>query len=131
MLKNLFWGRRPEPAIYPNPFFAIEMDAKTGDVKGYCHFPQPATEQEARSLAAKFGKLLFLLNDGSFLPIIQNWVVLGGVDSNAEVVAHMTLNTLNQLLAQKAQHQGHADGPLVRPTAAFAPNRSQGAMPND
>jgi hypothetical protein len=131
MFKKLF-GRRqksapetaPAPVAPVKPFLAVELDMVTGAITAYAHFPQPASEEEAKALAANFGCMTFLLNDGSLLPQLQQAIVVAGISSGLEGVSHMALASLTTLMQGQAQNEE----PLIRPTEAFA-NRNPGGHP--
>jgi hypothetical protein len=106
-LKWKFWRRRPEPAPTPPPqpdpstqwpYLTIVM-SPAGNIESFCRFPAPSAGQE--KAAQYFGMLLFMLNDGQFLPLLQKAAVIGGQQGN-EMFSHVALKALDELRSQKA-----------------------------
>ena len=119
----------PQPEVELPCFISLEMDVNTGNVSVHAHFPLPKEQQDVRALGTNLGSLVFLLNEGRLLPLLQQGLVKGGLSSGAEDVSQIALNVLNKLMAEKDQQLAQKSQPAIRPTVVFSPHRPGNGVP--
>lgn len=129
MFDKLFRRRKPAPQADPapppssRPFLAVELDPATNNVKVYAHLPHQATEQASLDVAANFGSMAFLLNEGSLLSMLQQAIAVAGSGDGKEGMAQTALASINTLVQARARNRSC---PVVRPTSALTPGRDFG-----
>lgn len=118
--------RAPEPVVESegdsgNVLLTVELEPD-GNVFAHCYFPAVTDQGQYATVAGNTAKLLYLLNSGALLPVLQQSVVIGGAMSNQDALSRAILGQLNTMTAEKAKYEGRSEAGrklVVRPTEVF------------
>ncbi len=116
---------RVKPPRAINPTLKIEVTPE-GEVFSSVDFPTIGVDKSNQDMAYRFATMLFLLNDGGLLPVLQKAVAGCSKDKQTEYASRMTLNFLNQHYRSQAQSAAIVaaqDDLCVHPIDALNPRR--------
>lgn len=117
-MKWRFWNRRPNVA---NPRIVVELlDDAHVDIN--CDWPEYQTDLEKSAFGKNFAQLVYYLNDGRLLPLIQQAIAVTGHVKDQKGLSVHILSCMERLLEASGENDKEAavDRPVIEADQVFS-----------